>query len=159
MNIRSKISYSTLASLLFIAIVSYIGMGIQAAQPQPAASTNSSHQAPASAQTTLQVSTPATSDTPADSSVTSAPVSSSVTSNGMDVAVTVNGQSIDVPENGSVSQTIPTADGNGQTSVSISNSQSTTGQGHNYNFTSTSSSVSSSDNSNSVQFDSEHSSP
>jgi hypothetical protein len=70
--------------------------------------------------------------------------------------VTVNDKSIAVPQNGSMSQSVPAADGSGQTNISITNTHSSDGNAYSHSFSSISSSAS---GSTSVNVRSEHSSP
>lgn len=75
--------------------------------------------------------------TPEAENPTTTDNTSSTTSNHMNV--TVNGQNVAVPENGSVHQTVPTEDSNGQSSVSVSASNNDSNSSLNVNVSSTSS--------------------
>lgn len=95
---------------------------------------------------TVQTSTDSTA-TPADppsnqaaSTNTTAPGSAS-NSSSTNVQLNVNGQNVDVPQNGSVQKTVPTEDGNGQSSVSVNSSSNSSSSSLNVNISSNSSST------------------
>jgi hypothetical protein len=83
-----------------------------------------------------------TSNSTDDTAQPNSPVNSgsASNSNSTDVQVNVNGQIIDVPDNGSVSTTVPSQDGSGQSSVSINSSQNNDSSSLDVNVSSNSSS-------------------
>jgi hypothetical protein len=164
--LRKQTNLTVITCLILLTAVSYSAVEAQASETvgQPASVTNL---IPSNSITSLSVSLdrPARSATAADqpsvpvgdrSSAASSSTSGSTSQSGSNFQVSVNGQDIAVPDNGSMSKSVPTADGSGQTNISITNTHSSDGNSYSHSFSSTNSNVTSSTN---INVSLEHSSP
>jgi hypothetical protein len=139
-----RVGFTLAGAFVFVGAAAAIGNG------------ETDHNPPSKSQNfTVQTSTDNTaapeehSDSTANTAQPSNPTSpgSASNSNSTDVHVNVNGQSIDVPDNGSVSTTVPSQDGTGQSSVKVNSSQNSSSSSLNVDISSSSNSSSSSSSS------------